>query len=290
LERFREGSLVPYTTRGGLRPRGVFASRDSSVWIAAFATQEITRIGPRGRDDVHEPPCWCYRMAQDSAGDIWAFSDTFVVRFHGLRPRKVPLEGGRLLAVDAIAIDPAGTVWLTDQAMGLVRIVGNRMEPVASASDIGRFTALFADREGRIWVGSSGRVLLYEHDSLRTFGASEGVVPGQITDLYQDSGGTIWAVGAGGIHRFEGDGFRALSTHQAPPGEAVFGLTEDDTGAWWLASRAGLLRLDRKSTRLNSSHVKISYAVFCLKKKTSRTVYSTWRSIVARRQFSYTPR
>src|SRR5436309_7115900 len=25
---------------------------------------------------------------------------------------------------------------------------------------------------------------------------------------------------------------------------------------------------DRKSTRLNSSHVKISYAVFCLKKKT----------------------
>src|SRR5690606_42130997 len=27
------------------------------------------------------------------------------------------------------------------------------------------------------------------------------------------------------------------------------------------------LALDRKSTRLNSSHVKISYAVFCLKKK-----------------------
>src|SRR5690606_16800019 len=28
-----------------------------------------------------------------------------------------------------------------------------------------------------------------------------------------------------------------------------------------------LKKLDRKSTRLNSSHVKISYAVFCLKKK-----------------------
>src|SRR5690606_39506784 len=28
-----------------------------------------------------------------------------------------------------------------------------------------------------------------------------------------------------------------------------------------------LRKLDRKSTRLNSSHVKISYAVFCLKKK-----------------------
>src|SRR5437773_5787021 len=28
---------------------------------------------------------------------------------------------------------------------------------------------------------------------------------------------------------------------------------------------------DRKSTRLNSSHITISYAVFCLKKKTTRT-------------------
>src|SRR5438874_9983722 len=31
--------------------------------------------------------------------------------------------------------------------------------------------------------------------------------------------------------------------------------------------RRGLARKDRKSTRLNSSHVEISYAVFCLKKK-----------------------
>src|SRR5207249_8760612 len=30
---------------------------------------------------------------------------------------------------------------------------------------------------------------------------------------------------------------------------------------------ADYLKLDRKSTRLNSSHVSISYAVFCLKKK-----------------------
>src|SRR5690606_40730874 len=31
----------------------------------------------------------------------------------------------------------------------------------------------------------------------------------------------------------------------------------------------GVKKVDRKSTRLNSSHVKISYAVFCLKKKTN---------------------
>src|SRR5690554_7604245 len=34
---------------------------------------------------------------------------------------------------------------------------------------------------------------------------------------------------------------------------------------------------DRKSTRLNSSHVRISYAVFCLKKKIYQTHISTYR-------------
>src|SRR3712207_9048552 len=34
---------------------------------------------------------------------------------------------------------------------------------------------------------------------------------------------------------------------------------------------AGLAGADRKSTRLNSSHANISYAVFCLKKKKTTT-------------------
>src|SRR5690606_41961620 len=40
-------------------------------------------------------------------------------------------------------------------------------------------------------------------------------------------------------------------------------------GSQWTGS-ARSTAIDRKSTRLNSSHVKISYAVFCLKKKNNR--------------------
>src|SRR5258708_28739564 len=36
---------------------------------------------------------------------------------------------------------------------------------------------------------------------------------------------------------------------------------------WLLSSLGGIAFSDRKSTRLNSSHQIISYAVFCLKKK-----------------------
>src|SRR3712207_7902791 len=39
-----------------------------------------------------------------------------------------------------------------------------------------------------------------------------------------------------------------------------------------LGAQPGADRIDRKSTRLNSSHANISYAVFCLKKKIERFV------------------
>src|SRR3712207_6996446 len=38
-------------------------------------------------------------------------------------------------------------------------------------------------------------------------------------------------------------------------------------GSWAGARLVGIATEDRKSTRLNSSHANISYAVFCLKKK-----------------------
>src|SRR3712207_8895522 len=42
-----------------------------------------------------------------------------------------------------------------------------------------------------------------------------------------------------------------------------------------------LTRLDRKSTRLNSSHANISYAVFCLKKKIIAKLYRLPESSLA---------
>src|SRR5436305_11115575 len=55
-----------------------------------------------------------------------------------------------------------------------------------------------------------------------------------------------------------------------PSAEQEFAPTRIQSLAPRLASR------DRKSTRLNSSHVRISYAVFCLKKKNKLMIYSPY--------------
>src|SRR5437868_12347726 len=44
-------------------------------------------------------------------------------------------------------------------------------------------------------------------------------------------------------------------------------------------------RRDRKSTRLNSSHVSISYAVFCLKKKKKHTMTRILKNLSHTRSF-----
>src|SRR5947209_17439161 len=58
--------------------------------------------------------------------------------------------------------------------------------------------------------------------------------------------------------------FVAFSSYSGNPSGQVFALLGIAVAA---AEAAVGLAVDRKSTRLNSSHANISYAVFCLKKK-----------------------
>src|SRR6266511_5824755 len=55
--------------------------------------------------------------------------------------------------------------------------------------------------------------------------------------------------------------FRSAAPAGGPPARRWRGRCHATSPGW---------SSDRKSTRLNSSHVKISYAVFCLKKKKKR--------------------
>src|SRR5260221_6227439 len=61
--------------------------------------------------------------------------------------------------------------------------------------------------------------------------------------------------------------FRSVLSSKCP-------VQERDTPRSYACSKAGNVKIkrDRKSTRLNSSHTVISYAVFCLKKKKQRRI------------------
>src|SRR3989442_9070778 len=88
--------------------------------------------------------------------------------------------------------------------------------------------------------------------------------------------GTSWLPDASPMHAahymlgrwtlmLHGKGFLQYDWQSGSRGSNQLGIVN-----WALAAASRPLgggQLDRKSTRLNSSHVRISYAVFCLKKK-----------------------
>src|SRR3712207_7025368 len=67
---------------------------------------------------------------------------------------------------------------------------------------------------------------------------------------------------------------REVAVHAPAPHDAaaVFGVLRAAFGSCYVfcAGRRDAAFVDRKSTRLNSSHANISYAVFCLKKKKTK--------------------
>src|SRR5207253_10776024 len=64
----------------------------------------------------------------------------------------------------------------------------------------------------------------------------------------------------------------SIGADMTGPGGAPYYVAKAGVNALMkvLAKEVASDGVDRKSTRLNSSHVAISYAVFCLKKKTQR--------------------
>src|SRR5436305_11879678 len=98
---------------------------------------------------------------------------------------------------------------------------------------------------------------------------SGSVMPGHGTEhvhhwsSFQPSGGDAVHAHGSGV-RAGGDVEELLAAHGKP-------MRVDDVGQ--AGSQPGRSE-DRKSTRLNSSHVRISYAVFCLKKKRARRTHA----------------
>src|SRR3712207_8801327 len=104
--------------------------------------------------------------------------------------------------------------------------------------------------------------------------------PGETEEMFQNTYDSLEKIGFSHLHIFpysdrEGTSASRMD-HKIESGvkrervgilENLQKKIEEDRRKYYLGKR---LEVDRKSTRLNSSHANISYAVFCLKKKKNK--------------------
>src|SRR5690606_16088475 len=209
---------------------------------------------------------------------------------------------GFLYALDA---DTGTTMWEYDtRAVGTVSVAVTAGVVYGGSGD----TALFALNAGdgsELWtvidIQPSGALMIA--DGVIYAGATDGTL--YALDL---NGNVVWRASVGdaplrspalsGDMVYAGNETGALHAFERTTGEPVWSFQTDGGGfaptaiiangmiyhttaegtenyIYALDAITGEQRWrfdeDRKSTRLNSSHVKISYAVFCLKKKTQTT-------------------
>src|SRR5207249_5464898 len=113
-------------------------------------------------------------------------------------------------------------------------------------------------RDGR-WIvfqseGSDETITAPKGGSSESGSTTFAYLPG--TYIFDQATGTRMRVGSARFPALSEDG--QVVAFQAAAGDQLAN------------SARGVVNIDRKSTRLNSSHVSISYAVFCLKKKKNK--------------------
>src|SRR2546427_5690684 len=127
-----------------------------------------------------------------------------------------------------------------------------------------------------------------QHAATRRHAGRRALVTGGATGIGRSTVGRLGAEGAAVVVNYIGDpapAEEAVSELEEAGGKAIavqadvsneeqvvsmFSRAREELGGPidLLVNNAGIEKPDRKSTRLNSSHSQISYAVFCLKKKT----------------------
>ena len=267
LDRFRESPFTPISILHPGMTRGILGTSDGSLWTFAW-NEKVMRISPRGDHEVMSR-YGATSMFEDESGVLWlADEDPINVsrfqqgrfvsvigseppepgipkRFFHAIASEHPLPGGVVLKRTlGITRDGEGGIWLFDRDQGLFRLADGVLTKIANQSEpVYPWQYLYADRNGRVWVGQFSHVALYDHGKSHFFGTSDGVPQGPVYAIYHDRAGNVWAGGWGGLSKFENGRFLPLSRPNGLPAQSVFGMVEDDDGYWWIVTDVGVLRI-----------------------------------------------
>jgi signal transduction histidine kinase/ligand-binding sensor domain-containing protein len=253
LDRFRESSFFPVVVNQPEARRYFQASRDGSMLVVGPTLGEVLRISPQGNQEVLAH-AFVIAMCEDETGVIWALSDSRLIQqYQQGRFVTVPMPTGVVPgAYGSLACDRAGGIWLYDVEGGLFRLANGAVTRFLDNQERApRLSSPYADREGRIWLGQTNRVWLYENGKSQVFGTNEGVPPGLIFAFHMDRTGGIWAGGESGLSKFENGRFGSLSKSNGLPARIINGIAEDNYGCLWLATDTGgvlrvpIVELDR---------------------------------------------
>ena len=138
--------------------------------------------------------------------------------------------------------DRDGNLWVGTDAKGLFRIHGNAVEHYGRTEGLSGDSvwALFEDREGMVWAGTTSGIDSFRDPPVATFSPVEGLGKHLPAGVLASRDGTIWVANAGSLDRIKNGTVSSIRSGKGLPGDQVTRLLEDHAGNLWVGVDDGL--------------------------------------------------
>ena len=210
LARWKDGSVTAFTTKEGLPGNGIRAlvvAANGILWV--WTDQGLARLEEERFVGAANGPV--------SGSEVNKFTATLV-------------DGRKAFGSnDTVQIEPANGA--------LARLSVGKELPGT------RVQALFADREGSLWIGTNGGLARWVvGDKVQLLPVTDPLASASVLALMEDREGNLWVgTETGGLHILRDQRFRNLGAREGLSSDATTTVVEDSAGTLWVGtSGAGL--------------------------------------------------
>ncbi len=275
LHRWQPRRVTSHSTEDGLvhdRAWAVCQAHDGSIWIGTDGGLSRFHEGSFTNFTTSDglPNKVVRALAEDSYGRMWIGTGSGLACLEGGNFRQHRFEEDWFKSkVRAVLCDRQNILWI-GSAKGLHRVrfpsPGERGAPASSGDDFitkaavtyleadglphADVSALLEDREGRIWIGTSGGLCRMDGARVTSFTTFTESVRGNVGSLYEDAEGVLWIATERLLRRHQDGEFTTFTIREGLFDDVINSIAEDNAGRLWFGGDRGIYRIDK--AELNS--------------------------------------
>jgi len=255
LTRVTERVVSSFATRDGLAGENVYPiyqDRAGRIWIGSWfglTVYENGKFQDAGkRFGLTESRITAFH--EDRAGNFWigTLSDG-LYRIRDGQVTRYPRQQAPGSQVRAIYQDHVGNVWFVAEDV-LVKFKDESFTKYSDASLDGPNYTVNEDRQGRLWIGTTIGLVIYQQGTFTPFTEKDGFGGGMVRAFVEDADGVCWiGMYDNGLYRFKDGKFTHYTTNEGLFDNGAFQILEDSQGSFWISCNLGIYRV--KKSELN---------------------------------------